>query len=194
MYLHQGLVDNLILLQTSKKTPQKLLSIFTYKIHKINQITTKWVEYIETPNSITKLSYQYNYFITDIQFEVYNNWNYITGIIKYNIWGVLPTAIRFNNKLLFQNCIEHGVIPDDNNVRLSIMHNRLEMFELCVENGYIPCQDTISIAAEYSNTEIFKSCIKYGVIPDDATMVEVVWNKNREIFDICLKYIDQIFS
>lgn len=58
MYLHQQLIDNIVLL--NKNLP-KLQSKFSYSITNCNCVVYAWVIHRKRPNTITKLRYQRMY-------------------------------------------------------------------------------------------------------------------------------------
>lgn len=66
MYLHQQLIDNVLLI-SYKKLP-RLYNMFVYKIINKNDCYLKeWKKYEKFPNTITKLRYQRNSFIITVE-------------------------------------------------------------------------------------------------------------------------------
>lgn len=134
MYLHQQLVDNLVLLNNFNRLT-RLHSKFTYYIKKCNTYLYSVGYYsIINPNTITKLRYQwcYNYyrqdtinphwsFLRDFEHEFIDRVNsiYIKTNTFYNK-NVMNFAINDRDIDLFKVCIKHSVLPDILNLRTTV--------------------------------------------------------------------------
>lgn len=84
MYLHQQLIDNLLLL-TQKKLIN-LQSDYVYSIFSDNHLVLyEWKKYTENPNKVRLLRYQYNCYIKSLSLYVDVTLDYILGPIRNNI-------------------------------------------------------------------------------------------------------------
>lgn len=98
MYLHQQIVDNILLLTTKKLV--KLHGTFVNRVVNDKDITHVWLQFMQLPNIISKLRYQYVYndtkFIPSVIWR--NKFTYIHGYTTF-INNVKTTLPRFSDEL-----------------------------------------------------------------------------------------------
>lgn len=188
MYLHQGLVDNIVL-QTKKGIPW-LESYYSYRIINKNVgIITKWYNYTLRPNNITKLCYQYSYSINKVEYYLSKgDWNYITGVLIIN--HILHISSYFRNKILFRLCINGGIKPTKEQVRRLIYNDDIEMFNKCI-NIYndIFDKDSLWLILRNGNDDLFNKCIEY-VKPDIDILNKAAIYGDKYIFRKCLESVE----
>lgn len=189
MYLHQQLIDNLLL--NSKLKILKLQTRYTYTIilnKSKNKSGTvkKWYNFNQYPNNKTKLQYQWYYYVfTNIMNQV--NWNYIIGPTKLD-QQTMNNAALYGDIVMFYICLENGINPD--NITMNIAITTIEIFNLCLQVGLKPTQETMNYSAYQGYTEIFKLCLQVGMRPTQETMNYAVNRGRADIFKICLDYVE----
>lgn len=206
MYLHQQLIDNLIL--QSKQGVRKLYSKYINDINDDDFITEHWYKFSLKPNTISKLRYQSQYKLYDednngycLYYNYYHHcecyecmetnimarfhWNYLLGPINFNQYTMEYALVNFRLDIDIVNFfIKIGIKPNQEILNMSAHHNNIEIFNICVDNDVIPNKDTMDMSVHNSNTEIFKVCLRY-VIPDNYTLlIAKIWPNNHDIIDL----------
>lgn len=203
MYLHQGLID--VLLLQVRMDLFKLQSYYTILVSPCKDNEYKeWYNYHLRPNSITKLRYQQCYNITyncDIycnsdsdkswddylQGSIVRDFNYLLGPILHDnsIWGAVGT----HNVVLLKICLEYGAKVDIDLLNHSVYNYTSEIFRIILDYGVIPNYITIYVAAKCGNIEVMDICIKYGLhITRDILDTLVVFGRT-ELFKKYMHYI-----
>lgn len=156
MYLHQQLVDNLVLM-TCTKNVNRLQSSYTYSIIVVKRLTDEHYFYFNTrPNTIRKLKYQSSYNVNELMIS--NQWNYISGPIyldKYNM--MIAMYIDDYNKINYY--IDNGIILDEDILEYATNYGYMELVEICLESEVIPTY-TAYINALESGDELIIDMIK----------------------------------
>lgn len=189
MFLHQQLVDNILLL-TSKQLYYKIYSKYTYSIIVIVTHKTMfkmWYIYYTTPNTITKLQYQliYSNYYEFPYFYKHIKWDYIKGPTYYDY----SFAIQCNNINLFKICLKYNVKPTEEIMNKAVSYNNLKIFKMCIEVGLKPTQKTFNNLEYHFNIEIINICISFGCKPNRKTMENAILFRNINLFNKCLPYI-----
>lgn len=178
MYLHQGLVD-VLLLQISNIKRLRLYSYYTYSIKSNDCISNLQYNFKQRPNNLTKLRYQWKYknkgikiFIKQIKRICYNprsniHTKHISKNLEQNYF-----CIRFKNNIIMD-------------IASSVGHTNL--FKKCLQLGLLPTQETLDYAST-SNIEIYKICLKYELCPQIDHIYDAIYRDNVELFKICLDY------
>lgn len=175
MYLHQFLVDNLILISQNNlgNGNGKLQSHYTRSItYKNKSAKINWMKYIERPNYITKLKFQwriYKYthkYSLDTLKKIFR-WNY-TKCLNYNSTSTMNTIIHYGYTHMFNLCIKRGIIPDQISINESLCYieSNSEMLDYCLRYGLKPTQETINNMVLYCHLNIIIKCLEYNFIPD----------------------------
>lgn len=224
MYLHQGLIDNIILY--SNCGCYKLQSMYTYKITRDNDdedVLDIWCTYHKYPNVLNKIRYQLCYKII-IENDDYcgcavcdacNNcgdvcaicdvcdycnkcnmyiikqtienlqWKYIKGISCFTD-EVLQEVLEY--PVLFDLCIENGVIIDKDLLDDVACYGNPEIFIKCIDLSSECDNKTLSAACVLNNIENIKICLKYGIKPDIEDLQRVAFHGYTEEFKLFIEY------
>lgn len=187
MYLHQGLVDNLVLLKfhnkknncecestyhekdycndniintTTKRS--KLISNFTYKIvSNTIEIPVNWGIYKTQPNTITKLQYQCNH--NYIYLGAICDWDYLTG--PYINENTMNNASYHGYIYIFEMCLIYGIKPDITTMNRAVVNHNIEIVKMCISFGIKPDRETF-----YDAIENLNEC--YSI--DDKVKIEIL--------------------
>lgn len=194
MYLHQQIIDNLLLIVNIPKLNDKLHSKYTYKIIvNNNYMLDEWYIYKQKSNIITKLQYQFSYdhiykMVSSI-ISYDHRWKYLIGPTEFNK-NNLDEAAVLNSINLFNDGINHGIIPDKKTLRHAILFSgsKIEIVRKCLEFGLYLTQCNMNIAAHYGNIDIFNECLKYELQPNQETLDTSASGGNLEIFNKCLNF------
>lgn len=194
MYLHQGLVDNIVLLLQgyNDNDPLCIYSSFVYRIKDrildkfYRDSTSEWCKYIKTPNTITKLRYQFVY--SNISSDYRRYWNYIIGPKHFNMMTI---SIEYNYFEIFKRCIENGIKLNQDTLDICFYNGRSEMIDICISHGLTPNLNTLHniVSYENKNTDMFNLLVtKYNIKPDIIIMNKLLEMKYFDLFEICIKY------
>lgn len=182
MYLHQQLVDNLVLLNSSKI--KQLQSKFTFSIIKNRgRRISSYYSFKEIENIITKLAYQYQF--SRMNHLVYSmaitRWDYILGATLYNK-QFMDTATSNYNIEIFIICMKNGIIPNIYTLETAIKYGVIEIIKILLKE-IILFQVTMDIALDYAikynRPEIVKLFLKNGMTLSEKNNKSIIRNNNK---------------
>lgn len=176
MYLHQQLIDNLVLYV---KLP-KLQSMYTYVLTNNNNNNTikEWCKYNVQPNNRNKLRYQFKY-------EISNYWHYING--PHINENTMKYAANTGNLELFRICLNGGINPTQECLELAANIDSIDIIKLCISNDVIPSSEIfIYHAFMHDNDELFDICLNVGVFPDTENL-DTIYNIKTKCYKILYK-------
>lgn len=174
MYLHQGIIDILLLLVKIPKQPikhkkfrlNKLQNHYTKTIstnHNTNTIKN-WYEYKQKPNTITKQKYQWRYLHYERSYWMpVTSWNYLLGPMYFSS-NITNRSVYSNNFELAKLCLDQGYKPDQYTIIYLIKAGYNTMFKICcIEYDVSINTEMINTAARYKNIDIYNMCIQHYI-------------------------------
>lgn len=191
MYLHQQLVD-ILLLPTTRRLA-KIQSKYTYciKNYSDDTIIKEWYKFKSKPNTISKLRYQVEFRYNYTQFSKFmkvTKWNYIKGMMYCDNQIMVNSIGRSRmSSIKFELALKYGIIPSVTHITRSILVENLEIFKLCLKNDVTLTNEIMKYTVINNHIEMFKICLEHNVIPTQEHMNSSVRHINyKEIFEICL--------
>lgn len=130
MYLHQQLVDNLVILYGKVISLPRLHSKYSYTVTKDQPgyINEKLYKFYIKPNTITKLRYQYR--ILDCPLRDIIDRDYISGFAYSLNQKTMDYAAYLGITKLFKACLDNGMKPDHTTWEFAIMNGNREIITL----------------------------------------------------------------